>query len=152
MEQLTPRSIARPLDQIQAWRLPEDVDLPLLHSGVVQTLGALDALCQLQLPLEVRALGPVNDPASTDCEMIRSLLLGAERTLDSLPHRLRIDQLRRVSPGQALQVERLRGQALRHVQGLRRRVDFIRGQVADASAEPAYRIEEETRPLQATLQ
>lgn len=152
MEQLKPRSIARPLDVIQAWRLPEDVDLPTLHSGVAQTLGALDALCQLQLPLEVRALGPVNDPVSSDCEMVRSLLLGAERTLAGLPHRLRIDQLRKLSPGHALQVERLRGEALRHVQGLRRRVDFIRGQVDDASAEPAYRIEEETRPLQATLQ
>lgn len=154
MQLLTPHSIARPLDVIQAWRLPDQADATGLGRCLAQTLGALDALSQLELALEVPALGAVSDPASADFELVRGLLLCAERTLGGLPHLLRIDRLRCLSPDLALEVERRGGEALRHVRGLRRRVDFIRGQAPEQGFdfEPLQPTEERARPLQATLQ
>lgn len=135
---LHPRQVAKPLTEIQGWRLPDDGDLLQLHRGVLATLRAMDHLTQLEVPLAVEArMGDQRGSASTDEETLHALLGEAERTLDGYPHRLRIHRVSKHSPGHAMQLERVRLQALDKVRALRQRVDFIRGGL-DSLEEPAW--------------
>lgn len=123
---LHPRQVARPLNDIQGWRLPESDDLLGLHRGVLHMLQAMEALRQLEVPIAVEA-----DPTATpdagfdDREALYALLGAAESALDGYPHRLRIQRVAKQSPGHAAQLERLRREALDKMRDLRVRIDFI---------------------------
>ena len=134
---LHPRQVAKPLNEIQAWRLPEDQDLLQLHRGVLAALRAMGTLSQLEVPLavEARLLPDVGEEG--EGETLFALLSEAEQTLDGYPHRLRIHRVSKHSPGHAQQLERARREALDKVRTLRKRVDFIRTGL-DVLEEPAF--------------
>jgi hypothetical protein len=138
---LSSRLIAKPLDEIRMWRLPEDADLLSLHRGVLRALVATDALTRLELPQDIAA--PRLDDAREVAEwsVVSVLLEQAEGTLASDAHRQRIAHLHGTAPGHARQLERLRQRAVERLKGLRMRVDFVcGGQGAIAAArEPAVR-------------
>lgn len=122
---LAPTLITGPLEQIRAWRLPTSDDLADLHRGVLRTLGALDSLAQLELPLEVPA---ARDPSEmAEWALVSSLLEQAEGALADDEHLLRVRELQRAAPGHAMQLERLRSVAVDRMRQLRARVDFVCG-------------------------
>jgi hypothetical protein len=122
---LSPRLIAKSLDDLRSWQLPDQPDLAGMHRGVLRALLATDSLSNLELPLDMRA--PRLDDAReiTQWEMIANLLAQAEGALCGAAHRDRIAQLHRVFPGHALQLERMRRQAAQRLRRLRVRVDFV---------------------------
>jgi hypothetical protein len=124
---LSPRLIAKPLDDIRCWRLPEEGDLLALHRGVLKTLVATDALARLELPERMRCPRLEDAREVAEWSVVSSLLEQAEGMLRGTPHRNRIARLRAVSPGHAMQLERLRVGAAAHLRRLRMRVDFVCG-------------------------
>jgi hypothetical protein len=137
---LSPRLIAKPLEDLRAWQLPSEPDLVGTHRGVLRVLVATDALASLELPLDMRAPRLEDTREITHWEMIAKLLEQAEGTLAGAAHCHRIAQLQRSFPGHALALERVRRQAAQRLYALRVRVDFVcrgLGQVA-APAEPAH--------------
>ena len=135
---LHPRQVAKPLTDIQAWRLPEEQDLLQLHRGVLSALRAMTSLTQLEVPLLVEArVSPGEEQDGVDGDALHALLTEAEQTLDGYPHRLRIHRVGKHSPGHARQLERVRREALSKVRSLRARVDFIRVGL-DSLEEPAW--------------
>ncbi|MDD9947491.1 MAG: hypothetical protein OXU20_41005 [Myxococcales bacterium] len=137
---LHPRQVAKPLTDIQGWRLPEDEDVLQLHRGVLSTLQAMSTLTQLEVPLAVDAREGASGQRRSeisDDETLFALLTEAERTLDGYPHRLRIHRVSKHSPGHARQLERARCEALDKIRSLRKRVDFIRAGL-DLLEEPAW--------------
>jgi hypothetical protein len=136
---LSPRLIAKPLEDLRAWQLPNETDLVGTHRGVLRVLVATDALANLELPLDMRAPRLEDTREITHWEMIAKLLEQAEGTLAGAAHCQRIAHLQRSFPGHALALERLRRQAAARLYALRVRVDFVcrgLGKVA-APAEPA---------------
>jgi len=134
---LSPRLIAKPLDDLRAWRLPDDDDLLGLHRGVLKTLVATDALARLELPEDMRAPRLEDAREIAEWSVVATLLERAEGTLRGAPHRNRIARLRETSPGHAMQLERLRVTASLKLRTLRARVDFVcggRGEARVASA------------------
>lgn len=122
---LSPRLIAKSLDELRAWQLPEQDDLAGLHRGVLKALLATDALTSLQLPLEMRSPRLEDSREQAHWTVVAGLLEQAEGTLCGVPYRARIARLHRTFPGHAAQLERLRRQAAQHVRRLRVRVDFV---------------------------
>jgi hypothetical protein len=124
---LSPRLIAKPLDEIRSWRLPEEGDLLALHRGVLKTLVATDSLARLELPERMRSPRLEDAREVAEWSVVSNLLEQAEGVLRGAPHRNRIARLRAVSPGHAMQLERLRAGAAAHLRRLRMRVDFVCG-------------------------
>jgi len=122
---LSTRLIARSVDALQSWRLPEDDDLPGLHRGVLKTLLATDSLTGLELPRDLPAPRFDDADAMLEWSVISGLLDQAEAALISVVHRGRIARLHRSFPGHAAQLERLRRRAATHIRMLRIRVDFV---------------------------
>ena len=140
---LSPRLIAKPLEDLRSWQVPGEPDLVGLHRGVLRALVATDALANLELPLDMRAPRLENGREITHWEMIAKLLEQAEGLLSGVAHCQRIAQLHRSFPGHAVALERSRREAAQRLYALRVRVDFVcrgLGQVA-APAAP-------TRPAQ----
>ncbi len=134
---LSPRLIAKPLDEIRAWRLPDDDDLLGLHRGVLKALVATDALARLELPQDMRSPRMEDAREVAEWSVVSTLLERAEGTLRGAPHRNRIARLRETSPGHAMQLERLRVSASAKLRRLRARVDFVcggRGQARHVTA------------------
>lgn len=121
---LSPWQVAKPLDVVRAWRLPDDGDLVVLHQDALRVLDAMETLAQLELPLQV-----VHDGAGAEqsASAVHTLLADVERNLAGPAHRHRIRDVTLRSPGHGVQLERTRRQALAHVRSLRMRVDFICG-------------------------
>ena len=122
---LSPRLIAKPLDDLRAWQLPEERDLAGLHRGVLKALLATDALANLELPLDMRAPRLDEPREVTQWELIGNLLAEAERALCGPTHRERLTRLHRIFPGHAAQLERARRNAADRIHRLRVRVDFV---------------------------
>ena len=134
---LHPRQVARPLHDIEGWRLPETEDSLSLQRGVSQMLGAMKSLGELQVPVEVAADG--RDDSDSDLgegETLYSLLGAAEEALNGDPHRLRIQRVATRSPDHAAQLERARRHAVNNLRSLRLRLDFI-CEGLDSLEEPA---------------
>lgn len=146
---LHPRQIAKPLHEIQSWRLPESDDLLALHRGVLAMFRAMGELTRLEVPIALQASLEQDADGPADSEVLHGLLNACAETLDGYPHRLRIQRVAKQSPGHALQLERMRREALDKIQGLRARVDFIRAGL-DGLEEPAWirRRAESSRVLQ----
>ena len=137
---LSTRLIARAVDDLQSWRLPEDDDVPGLHRGVLKVLLATDSLTGLELPRDMAAPRFDDGDAMFEWSVISGLLDQAEASLISVTHRSRIARLHRAFPGHAAQLERLRRKAATHVRMLRVRVDFVcrgSGEVHVPTPEPA---------------
>ena len=142
---LSPRLIAKPLDDLRAWQLPEERDLAGLHRGVLKALLATDALANLELPLDMRAPRLDEPREVTQWELIANLLAQAEGALCGPAYAERMLRLRAIFPGHAQQLERSRRTAADRIRRLRVRVDFVflgSGQVREV-AEP----EDAGRPL-----
>jgi hypothetical protein len=138
---LSPRLIAKPIEDLRAWRFPEEGDLATLHRGVLKALLATDALSNLELPLDMRAPRLDEPREVTQWELIANLLRQAEGALCGPGYDERVARLREIFPGHAAQLERARWQAAQRLRRLRVRVDFVcrgAGQVddPDASAQP----------------
>ena len=123
---LNPRRVARPLQAIQHWRLPEADDLQALHQGVLHALRAMETLTQLEVPISMCASQTDAERHDGDGATLHALLSEAENTLEGAPHCARISRLRKRSPGQAVQLERVRQEAVLKLRSLRQRVDFVR--------------------------
>ena len=137
---LSPRLIAKPIEDLRAWQLPEEGDLASLHRGVLKALLATDALSNLELPLDMRA--PRLDEARevTQWELIANLLRQAEGALCGPAYEERVARLRTIFPGHAAQLERARWQAAQRLRRLRVRVDFVcrgAGKVDESAAPTA---------------
>lgn len=124
---LSPRLIAKPLDELRAWRLPDQYDLAGMHRGVLRALVATDALTRLELPEDIRAprLDDTGEMAYWDT--VCALLDLAVSELCGPAHAERILRLHRVAPGHAMQLERSRMAAVQRMRRLRARVDFACG-------------------------
>ena len=122
---LSPRLIAKSIEDLRAWQLPEEGDLPNLHRGVLKALVATDALSTLELPLEMRAPRLDEPREVTQWELIANLLAQAEGTLCGPAYAERMQRLRAIFPGHALQLERARRLAASRLRRLRGRVDFV---------------------------
>jgi hypothetical protein len=133
---LSPRLIARSLEDLRAWRLPEEEDPAGLHRGVLKVLLATDALANLELPLEL-PLPPEDTRTVTQWGVVASLLAQAEGALLGAPHRQRIARLHGVFPGHATQLERLRRHAADRLRRLRVRVDFVARDPEQVTQPPA---------------
>jgi hypothetical protein len=121
---LSPRLIARSLEDLRTWRLPDDLDLAGLHRGVLKVLLATDALAKLELPLDLPV--PAEDArVATQWSVVASLLAQAHGVLLGAPHRQRISRLHDSFPGHASQLERMRREAVQRLRRLRVRVDFV---------------------------
>jgi hypothetical protein len=137
---LSTRLIARAVDELQSWRLPEDDDVPGLHRGVLKVLLATDSLTGIDLPRDMLAPRFDDADAMLEWSVIAGLLDQAEASLISVTHRSRVARLHGTFPGHAAQLERLRRKAATHVRMLRVRVDFVcrgSGEVHVPKAEPA---------------
>lgn len=135
---LHPRQVAKPLHEIQTWRLPETGDLLELHRGVLAMLRAMSELSQLQVPIALEAPPEVaEDSGLADSDVLYGLLNACAEALDGYPHRLRIQRVAKQSPGHALQLEQMRLAALDRICSLRARLDFIRAGL-DSLEEPAW--------------
>ena len=96
---LSPRLIAKPLEDLRAWQLPNETDLVGTHRGVLRVLVATDALASLELPLDMRAPRLEDTREITHWEMIAKLLEQAEGTLGGAAHCQRIAHLQRIVSG-----------------------------------------------------
>jgi len=131
------RTVARPLQAIQHWRLPEEDDLQALHQGVLHALRAMETLTQLDVPVAMCASRSEAERNDGDGATLHALLSEAENTLEGVPHCTRISRLSKRAPGQAVQLERVRKQAVDKLRSLRRRVDFVRDGLGRLD-EPAF--------------
>jgi hypothetical protein len=122
---LSPRLIAKSIEDLRAWQLPEEGDLANLHRGVLRALVATDALSTLELPLDMRAPRLDEPREVTQWELIANLLFQAESTLCGPAYAERMVRLRAIFPGHASQLERARRQAASRLRRLRVRVDFV---------------------------
>jgi hypothetical protein len=122
---LSPRLIAKSLEDLRAWQLPEEGDLASLHRGVLKALLATDALSTLELPLDMRAPRMDEPREITQWELIANLLTQAEGTLCGPAYDERMSRLRAIFPGHAAQLERARRAAAMRLRRLRVRVDFV---------------------------
>src|SRR5262245_26874709 len=52
---LSPHLIAKSLDELRTWRLPEGTDFVGAHRGVLRAMVATEALAGLELPLDLSA-------------------------------------------------------------------------------------------------
>jgi hypothetical protein len=135
---LSPRLIAKSIEDLRAWQLPEQGDLASLHRGVLKALLATDALSTLELPLDMRAPRLDEPREITQWELTANLLAQAEATLCGPAYGERMVRLRAIFPGHAAQLERARRSAALRLRRLRVRVDFVcrgAGQI-DAPAAP----------------
>jgi hypothetical protein len=135
---LSPRLIAKSIEDLRAWQLPEEGDLASLHRGVLKALLATEALSALELPLDMRSPRLDEPREITQWELIANLLTQAEGALCGPAYGERMLRLRAIFPGHAAQLERARRAAVVRVRQLRVRVDFVcrgAGQV-DAPAAP----------------
>jgi hypothetical protein len=135
---LSPRLIAKSIEDLRAWQLPEEGDLASLHRGVLKALLATDALSTLELPLDMRAPRLDEPREITQWELTANLLAQAEATLCGPAYGERMMRLRAIFPGHAAQLERARRSAALRLRRLRVRVDFVcrgAGQI-DAPAAP----------------
>jgi hypothetical protein len=122
---LSTRLMARCVDDLQSWRLPDGDDAPGLHRGVLKVLLATDSLTGLELPRDMIAPRLDDGDAMLEWSVVSGLLDQAEAILIGVAHRGRIARLHRAFPGHAAQLERLRRRAAAHVRMLRVRVDFV---------------------------
>jgi hypothetical protein len=122
---LSPRLIAKSIEDLRAWQLPERADLASLHRGVLKALLATDALSTLELPLDMRAPRLDEPREITHWESIANLLSQAEGTLCGPAYEERMLRLRAIFPGHAAQLERARRSAAQRLRRLRVRVDFV---------------------------
>ncbi len=137
---LSPRLIARSLDQLRACQPDTDTEPAALHQQAIQVLVALDGLRDLELPLAVEVPSALDDDEVAQWELVARLLAQAEGVLRGSAHLRRVECLRRVLPGHAVQLLRRGRAAADHLHTLRARVDFVRdgsGTVA-AAAEPVH--------------
>lgn len=123
---LHPHTVARPLQAIQHWRLPDEDDLLALHQGVLQALRAMETLTELEVPVAMCVSRSDSERHDGDGATLHALLSEAENTLEGVPHCTRISRLSKRAPGQAVQLERVRKQAVDKLRSLRQRVDFVR--------------------------
>jgi hypothetical protein len=137
---LSPRLIAKPLDDLRSWQLADGADLAGTHRAVLRALLATDALANLELPLDMRAPRLEDTREIMQWEVIAKLLEQAEGTLGGTAHCQRIAELHRTYPGHALSLERLRRKAAQRLRRLRVRVDFVCRGVGQVSvpAEPVH--------------
>jgi hypothetical protein len=122
---LSPRLIAKSIEDLRAWNLPEQGDLAGLHRGVLKALLATDALSTLELPLDMRAPRLDEPREVTQWELIANLLAQAEGALCGPAYAERMLRLRAIFPGHAAQLERARRSAAARLRRLRVRVDFV---------------------------
>lgn len=122
---LSPRLIAKSIEDLRAWQLPEEGDLATLHRGVLKALVATDALSTLELPLDMRAPRLDEPREITQWELIANLLAQAEGALCGPAYAERMLRLRAIFPGHAAQLERARRMAAARLRRLRVRVDFV---------------------------
>lgn len=122
---LSPRLIAKSIEDLRAWQLPEEGDLATLHRGVLKALVATDALSTLELPLDMRAPRLDEPREITQWELIANLLAQAEGALCGPAYAERMLRLRAIFPGHAAQLERARRMAAVRLRRLRVRVDFV---------------------------
>jgi hypothetical protein len=122
---LSPRLIAKSIEDLRAWQLPEEGDLASLHRGVLKALLATDALSTLELPLDMRAPRLDEPREITQWELTANLLAQAEATLCGPAYGERMLRLRAIFPGHAAQLERARRSAAMRLRRLRVRVDFV---------------------------
>jgi hypothetical protein len=137
---LSPHLIARSLDDLRTWQLPDAADFVNAHRGLLKALMATEALASLELPVDMRALA-LNDASEVNqWDAVASLLAQAEGTLRGTAHRHRIARLHQIFPGHATQLERLRRQAAERLRRLRARVDFVCQGPGEAAAatEPTH--------------
>jgi hypothetical protein len=138
---LSPHVIAKSLDELRTWQLPDESDFVKAHRGVLKAMMATEALAGLELPLDVPAPRDSDNREVARWDLVASLLAQAEGTLRGTTHRHRIAQLHRLFPGHAAQLERLRRQAADRLGRLRARVDFV--------CQGAGTVPEATEPVQA---
>src|SRR5690348_16342004 len=131
---LSPRLIAKPLDDLRAWRLPDRRDLAGMHRGVLRALVATDALARLELPEDIRAPRLDDTGEMAHWDTICALLDLAVSELCGPAHAQRILRLHHVAPGHAMQLERSRAQAVQRLRRLRARVDFACGGAGQVAA------------------
>ncbi len=122
---LSPRLIAKSIEDLRAWQLPEEGDLASLHRGVLKALLATDALSTLELPLDMRAPRLDEPREITQWELTANLLAQAAATLCGPAYGERMLRLRAIFPGHAAQLERARRSAAMRLRRLRVRVDFV---------------------------
>ena len=122
---LHPRRVARPLQAIQHWRLPDADDESALLQGVLHTLEAMETLTQLEVPVAMCASSSEAERHG-DGATLHALLSEAEDTLKGMPHCARISRLSERAPSEAAQLERVRREAVEKLRSLRERVDFVR--------------------------
>lgn len=135
--ELHPRTVARPLQALQHWRLPDAGDELALRAGVLNALRAMQSLTALEVPIEMNARRAADDPGFGDGAALHALLSEAEKTLRGAPHRSRIARVRDAAPAHAERLEQARRAAVEHMRVLKRRVDFVRAGL-DALEEPVF--------------
>ena len=131
---LSPRLIAKPLDELRAWRMPDGRDLAGMHRGVLRALTATDSLARLELPEDLRAPRLEDASEMLHWDTVCALLDQAVGELCGPVHAQRILRLHGVAPGHAMQLERLRALAVQRLKRLRARVDFACGGLGQAPA------------------
>ena len=138
---LSPRTIAKSLDDLRAWPLVETDDTAGLHRGALKALLATDELASLELPLDVQAPLANDSAAVEQWEVITRLLAQAEGVLRGATHREHVSRLCRVLPGHGAHLMRKGLHAADRLRELRARVDFVcDGQgCAIAPPEPMHR-------------
>lgn len=124
---LSPRLIAKPLEELRAWRMPDGRDLAGMHRGVLRALTATDSLARLELPEDLRAPRLEDAGEMLHWDTVCALLDQAVSELCGPVHAQRILRLHGVAPGHAMQLERLRALAVQRLKRLRARVDFACG-------------------------
>lgn len=124
---LSPRLIAKPLEELRAWRMPDGRDLAGMHRGVLRALTATDSLARLELPEDLRAPRLEDSGEMLHWDTVCVLLDQAVSELCGPVHAQRILRLHGVAPGHAMQLERLRALAVQRLKRLRARVDFACG-------------------------
>jgi len=146
---LSPRLIAKPLEELRAWRLPDGRDLAGMHRGVLRALTATDSLARLELPHDLRAPRLEDDGEMLHWDNVCALLDQAVSELCGSVHAQRILHLHAVAPGHAMQLERLRAFAVQRLKRLRARVDFACGGLGQPpKARPAAYDLQPRSPLQ----
>jgi hypothetical protein len=133
---LSARLIAKPLDDLRCWRLPDGHDLAGMHRGVLRALVATDSLARLELPHDMRAPRLDDSSEMAHWDTICALLDQAMGELCGPAHGQRILRLHRVAPGHAMQLERLRGHAVERLRRLRARIDFACGGAGEIAPAP----------------
>jgi len=124
---LSPRLIAKPLEDLRAWRFSRHDDVLSLHRGVLRALVATDALARLELPSVMRAPRLDDQREIAHWDTVCALLDQAVAELSGVAHAERVRCLRAIAPGHALELQRLGETAIERLRLLRARVDFVCG-------------------------